>query len=189
MVQKYNTLSPSPTTAHALTGDLLSSSPADLPQPDDFVAGHEMTGFDIVAVGLGFHHFHDPDGAIARLAERVSPGGVLLIVDFVEGKGWEDDFKRSHGHGHSHDHGHSHGHAHDHADAESGKETSSKVKALHTVRHHGFSEQRMKRCFEDAGLESVGWWVMEEEVEMRVAEGQAARRQVFFGRASRPLAA
>lgn len=39
--------------------------------------------FDVAAVGLGFHHFEDPDLAARRLADRLRPGGVLFIVDFL----------------------------------------------------------------------------------------------------------
>lgn len=39
--------------------------------------------FDLVAVGFGFHHFEDLPLVTERLAERVKPGGVLLILDFL----------------------------------------------------------------------------------------------------------
>ncbi|KZV99539.1 S-adenosyl-L-methionine-dependent methyltransferase [Exidia glandulosa HHB12029] len=39
--------------------------------------------FDIVAVGLGFHHFHNPTLAAQRLATRLKTGGKLLIIDNV----------------------------------------------------------------------------------------------------------
>jgi SAM-dependent methyltransferase len=40
--------------------------------------------FDVAGVGLGFHHFDKPDLASKRLAERLRPGGVLFIIDFVD---------------------------------------------------------------------------------------------------------
>ncbi|RFN50040.1 2-heptaprenyl- -naphthoquinone [Fusarium flagelliforme] len=42
--------------------------------------------FDVAGVGLGFHHFDKPDLASKRLAERLKPGGVLFIIDFVAHK-------------------------------------------------------------------------------------------------------
>ncbi|KAL9053071.1 MAG: hypothetical protein Q9162_004993 [Coniocarpon cinnabarinum] len=43
--------------------------------------------FDVAAIGFGFHHFENPGLCIGRLAERLKPGGVLLIVDFCEDGG------------------------------------------------------------------------------------------------------
>jgi SAM-dependent methyltransferase len=45
--------------------------------------GPEFHDFDIAAVGLGFHHFDDPDLAARRLVARLKPGGVLVIIDFL----------------------------------------------------------------------------------------------------------
>ncbi|KAJ4018004.1 hypothetical protein NW766_004078 [Fusarium irregulare] len=42
--------------------------------------------FDVAGVGLGFHHFDKPDLASKRLAERLKPGGVLFVIDFVAHK-------------------------------------------------------------------------------------------------------
>ena len=61
----------------AVQGNLLSATPSpSLADPD-------LSGFDIAVVGLGFHHFDDPSLAARRLAERLKPGGVLLILDFL----------------------------------------------------------------------------------------------------------
>ena len=38
---------------------------------------------DIAVVGLGFHRFDDPNLAARRLAARLRPGGILLILDFL----------------------------------------------------------------------------------------------------------
>lgn len=62
----------------AYTGNLID--PSD-PSPAA-LSGPEFYDFDIAAVGLGFHHFDDPALATRRLAERLKPGGVLLIIDF-----------------------------------------------------------------------------------------------------------
>lgn len=75
----------------AMPGNLLvpeNPHPAELSEANLF-------NFDVAAVGLGFHHFTDPDLAAKRLVERLRPGGVLFIVDFLP-------------HEHRHDHGASH---------------------------------------------------------------------------------
>lgn len=73
----------------AYVGNLLdptNPSPASL-------SGPKFYNFDIAAVGLGFHHFDNPAFAAKQLAERLKPGGVLMIIDFAP-----------HEHLHHHDH-------------------------------------------------------------------------------------
>ena len=64
---------------HAYQGNLCIP---DEPNPPAF-ASSEFQNFDIAAVGLGFHHFDDPELAAQRLVERLRPGGVLFILDFL----------------------------------------------------------------------------------------------------------
>lgn len=64
---------------HAHTGNLLDPT---TPSPESLSAPH-FHSFDLAAVGLGFHHFSDPDHAARQLAARLRPGGVLFIVDFL----------------------------------------------------------------------------------------------------------
>ncbi|OAG37912.1 hypothetical protein AYO21_07884 [Fonsecaea monophora] len=66
-------------TAHAVVGNLLD--PKD-PRPSH-LASPKFFDFDLVAVGLGYHHFQDIQLATKRLVERLRPGGVFLILDFV----------------------------------------------------------------------------------------------------------
>ena len=37
----------------------------------------------MAAVGLGFHHFEDPEYTAKKLVDRLRPGGILFIVDFL----------------------------------------------------------------------------------------------------------
>ncbi|MDI1491524.1 MAG: hypothetical protein OHK93_002733 [Ramalina farinacea] len=83
MVDRYNALASSPTpstkdnkTITGIVGDLLN------PTPSPSLSSPDFYNFDIAGVCAGFHHFHSPALAIERLAERVKPGGVVLIVDF-----------------------------------------------------------------------------------------------------------
>ena len=145
----------------AVVGNLAdpsNPSPAALAGPDFF-------GFDVAGVCLGFHHFDDPELTARRLVERLRPGGVLLILDFFphapasggghgHGHGHEDGQENqhhgpAHGHDHSHDHGgHGHGQGHGHGGRHGHTEPEN---ATHTVRHHGFSEERVRAIFEQAG--------------------------------------
>lgn len=64
--------------ARAVVGNLLTAQ-----EPAASVSGPEYQGFDLVAVGMGYHHFADLQLATRRLADRLRPGGVFLIIDFV----------------------------------------------------------------------------------------------------------
>ena len=64
---------------HAYQGNICMP---DDPSPTAF-SSPEFFNFDIAAVGLGFHHFDDPELAACRLVERLRPGGVLVILDFL----------------------------------------------------------------------------------------------------------
>lgn len=128
---------------HAYVGDLTA---ADEPAPPA-LAGPQFFGFDVAAVGLGFHHFDDPELAARRLAARLRPGGVLLILDFLPHGAME--------------------HAHP---------------ATKTVAHHGFSAERVRRIFEDAGV--GGGYALEEigDVSFR---GHEDKRKLFMARGTK----
>ncbi|KAI0886059.1 S-adenosyl-L-methionine-dependent methyltransferase [Annulohypoxylon maeteangense] len=65
---------------YAIVGDLIG---AGGPQPSNILADSRLFGFDIATVGGGLHHFADPELAADRLVERLRPGGVLLVWDFL----------------------------------------------------------------------------------------------------------
>lgn len=76
------------------------------------------------------------------MVERLRPGGVLLIWDFLP-------------HGplhlhHHHSHGHGHGHGHSHESAEKDEDQATR-EIFRSVMHHGFSEARMREIFTGAG--------------------------------------
>jgi SAM-dependent methyltransferase len=82
MVNAYNTRfstlneGQSP-NARAIVGNVLDEEiPDALPSPEFF-------NFDLVVVGLGFHHFKNLELATERLVERLKPGGVFFIIDFI----------------------------------------------------------------------------------------------------------
>jgi SAM-dependent methyltransferase len=84
--------------------------------------------FDVAGVGLGFHHFDKPDLASKRLAERLRPGGVLFIIDFVAHK------------------------------------IDPKDAAKRGIAHHGFSEEQIRKMFEDAGLTDFAYQELPEPI-------------------------
>ncbi|KAI0600712.1 S-adenosyl-L-methionine-dependent methyltransferase [Biscogniauxia sp. FL1348] len=145
MVAAYNARAQnqglSPSEMHAIQGDLLSPSSPSLSSSLSSLT----EPFHIAAVGAGFHHFADPGLAARRLAERLCPGGVLLVIDFLDSRtgnhGEEEEVEEEVEVGH-------------HGDDQGG---------AHTVMHHrGFTEAQVRDMFEAAGagggfaLEVVG---------------------------------
>ncbi|KAI0548452.1 S-adenosyl-L-methionine-dependent methyltransferase [Xylaria curta] len=207
MVDAYNTRAEnqglSPEEMHALFGDLISDTPSDA------LSSPELFNFDIAVVGGGFHHFGDPALAAKRLVERLKPGGVLLIWDFLP----HGPLHRHGQHHHGHGEGKGHGHGHSNADKD-GEQKSHNV--FHSVMHHGFSESQMREIFTAAGagtdfqLEVIGGGFVlghghQQSEDKNTAssvvwvEGDAAkdkeedkdkeafRRQVFFARGTKGL--
>ncbi|KAM0722510.1 hypothetical protein Q7P37_001951 [Cladosporium fusiforme] len=144
--------------ANAVVGDLLGAEvPAEL-------SGSEWYGFDVAAIGLGFHHFEDPPLAVKRLAERLKPEtGVLVIVDFLP-------FEQRSGNVHDHGHGHEHGHSH-----EQQNQNTTAPSTAHTIKHHGFTSQGIKRLFDAAGLEDFAFDVLPEPAVFDFPEGRKER--------------
>ena len=167
MVARYNELAalseiPSVRNARAVEGDLLTATATD---PAEAAAassgavdvnGAEFFDFDVVAVGVGLHHFDDPARAIGRLARRLRAGGVLVVVDFVD----EED-----------------GGGHGHPLLPKGAE--------HTVRKHGFGEGEMRGMMEMHGLGGFRWVEMLERLELRMHEERPVSRKGFLARAAR----
>lgn len=84
MVDEYNRR-----FAHTLPGELASTNARAVvgnlidPSEERSVPEAKLGSFDLVAVGLGFHHFQRLDVAVERLSAYLKGGGVLLIVDLV----------------------------------------------------------------------------------------------------------
>jgi SAM-dependent methyltransferase len=97
------------------------------PSPTAF-ANSKFFDFEVAGVGLGFHHFDKPDLASKKLAERLKPGGVLFIIDFVAHK------------------------------------IDPKDAALRGITHHGFTEDEIKKMFEDAGLTDFAYQELPEPI-------------------------
>jgi SAM-dependent methyltransferase len=148
MVKAYNErfASSSTVNAKAVVGDLLDPSGTS-----PSLAGPEYHGFDLAAVGFGFHHFDDLSLATERLASRLKPGGVFLIADFV---------------------------------------THAKVAnhAQHTIAHHGFGEEEVRKVFGGAGLVEFGYLEIPEPVKIvfKGGDGTEHHRQIFLAKGKKP---
>ncbi|EKG18055.1 Methyltransferase type 11 [Macrophomina phaseolina MS6] len=69
-----------PEQMSAVQGNLISD------EADANLSNPALFNFDVAAVGLGFHHFDDVFLATKRISERLKPGGVFFIVDFLSDK-------------------------------------------------------------------------------------------------------
>ncbi|CZR51472.1 uncharacterized protein PAC_01348 [Phialocephala subalpina] len=163
MVNEYNTSARNQgipeSEMQAFQGNLISP---DDPSPSAF-SGPEFFNFDIAVVGLGFHHFDNPALAAKRLAERLKKGGVLMIVDFLPHEHFQFVirfamfFARVFGHN-----------------------------AAKTVTHMGFSEEEVKKMFEEAGVGGDFGYLQVGKGKITFEEGQEkVERSVFFARGSK----
>lgn len=108
-------------------------------EADLVVSGPEYYDFDVAISTLALHHFNNVPLAIKRIVERLKQKtGVLLIIDF-----------RTHEPIQHHKH-----HHHQEHDKPQSKLMSFHDGA-HTVTHAGFSEEDIKRWYEEAGLVDV----------------------------------
>lgn len=193
----------------AVIGDLFDKAN---PQPSSLSDAH-FWNFDIATVGFGFHHFEDVVFAASQLKQRLRPGGVLVINDFLEGgdlladekgeaiPGSEGnhavhDHKHGHGHGHKHEHNHHtdqssisdehrHHHPHDKQDISSSDPAfRSKMNASIVVPH--FTVDGVKRFFAEAGFVDVDVMTMKERCYMEFA-GKKVWRTILFARGRRPM--
>lgn len=128
----------------------------------------EYHDFSIAAVGLGFHHFHDSKLVLARLAERVRPGGVVLILDWLPSV-------RDDGHGHQ---GHHHG--------EHGEQHGELTKRMgHTIAHNGFDREMMRELYEEVGLTDYDFVTLDEPLTLIMGDNKV-NKTAFLSRGRKP---
>lgn len=184
MVNEYNTSAANQgiprDEMHAVVGNLIDPS---APAPTS-LSGPEFEGFNIAAVGMGWHHFTDPSLAAKRLSERLKTGGVLLIIDFLP-HGSFDGHSHSHAHTHGHDHGHGHTHSHGHGNGKSIEEIEKEHPAAKTVTHMGFSEEDTRKMFEEAGVGGGFEYVVLGKGIVFGNEGQQMKRSVFMAKGNK----
>ncbi|KAK1751122.1 S-adenosyl-L-methionine-dependent methyltransferase [Echria macrotheca] len=176
MLDKYSAavakLGLSPDQMRAVRGDLLAD---DVQPTDPPLAADALLGFDLVVTSMALHHFEDPGTAIKRLAARLRPGGVLLVIDWTPLDGstpaqreYEQELR---------------------AEGKSIKALEDSARehaAKHTIsKPNGFTQAEMVELFERAGCGEVGWKLADKLSPIPVVNAKA---QLFWSRASRPEA-
>ncbi|KAJ2904376.1 hypothetical protein MKZ38_008161 [Zalerion maritima] len=212
MVEQFN----SSTLEAGLSADQMSAIQGDLlaePRSPDLSADPSLFNFDLAVMSMALHHVRDTDLMLSRLVERLSPGGVLLIVDWGAASAVPSGSAKvlgpssgaEGGHPHPHPHVHGHGHAPPQAPAaapgkdckcgrrhsrsrENPEEDAEKLHTtIRTVAHkHGFSEQEMLAMFSRAGLEEAA--VVSAEESFVMPEGMGGERRLFLARGRKPAA-
>lgn len=202
MVDAYNRLAGqlgvSPERMSAVQGNVLddehdSGSSAAMDGPD-------FSDVDAVFMTMALHHIQDPIALLSRLVQRLRPGGVLVVVDWLAAdtsdvlvgdagaRAGEPDssthLHATHGHDRDHDHvhhpehAHGHGHGHSHADIH--------AQAHHTITRASFSEKELHDMFRAAGC---GEFALRPHVESSLVPEYNSgvrgglRKQLFIARA------
>lgn len=160
----------------AVQGNLLAPmvTPTRPPLSED-----ELNDFDLVAICMALHHVEDIALATKRLAERLRPGGVLLIIDWAT-RNLSDETEQQAGvqttpslaenQHHSHHH-----HRHEIMD--------SKHPAAHTISHDSFSQSQIFSLFEQAGC-GESQFVMADRLSP-VPGARSGQMQLFWARATK----
>ncbi|KAL1605413.1 hypothetical protein SLS60_004963 [Paraconiothyrium brasiliense] len=193
MVASYNARARaaglSASTIEAVVGDLFDTRN---PSP----TGAEWEGFDLATASFAFHHFEDVVHAARCLKDRLRPGGVLMINDFLEGGDLKADEKGepiegTEGTWAVHHHGHEHGKkehsTHQYQPAQVEDEPGwDRAKMAASVVVPSFTIEGVKKFFTEAGLVDVDVVIMDKRVYMEFA-GQKLWRTILFARGRRPV--
>lgn len=164
----------------AVQGDLL----APVVQPTTPVLSEEeLGGFDVVAICMALHHVDDVELATKRLAERLRPGGVLLIIDWATRNSSEGAEQQHHpilsslSGNHQHRHADHHGHGNTHG------EVNPIHPAAHTISHDSFNKEQIVHLFHQAGCGESRLKLADRLSD--VPGARTGRMQLFWARATK----
>jgi SAM-dependent methyltransferase len=152
----------------AVQGNLLASTvQATKPALTD----EELSGFDLAAICLALHHVDDVELAVGRLADRLRPGGVLLIIDWMR-----TDTAPANTCAHSHD---SQGCA---KGQHSAPQDLASHPAAHTISHDWFTRDEILGLFSHAGCQQSSFVLADRLSDVP----RFGKLPLFFARATKP---
>jgi ubiquinone/menaquinone biosynthesis C-methylase UbiE len=200
MLAKYNAtatrLALGPEEMIAVRGDLFAEpvEPTDPPLPEEL-----LQNFDLAAICMALHHMEDIQLAISKLAERLRPGGTLLVIDWAQITGstaaqkqFMEDVEtgkiatkglqqnvNAHGHHHHHHQNHQteqHQYVHP-------EKPWKPHPASHTITHDSFTEDQMAELFRNSGCTEVRWKLADRLSD--VPGARTGKMQLFWARATK----
>ena len=148
----------------AVRGNLLAPKvgPTDPPTSDE-----ELSNFDLVAMCMALHHVDDLELAMKRLAEKLRPGGVLLVIDWAK----MDNAPISASVGHTDNQNHNSQH----------QQQNYSHPGAHTMSHDSFTEEQIATLFQQADCDQSSFVLAKELSD--VPPATSGKMQLFFARA------
>ena len=152
----------------AVRGDLLAPAQGSL-------ESQKLYGFDLAIMSMALHHVDNPEAMVAKLVERLKPGGTVVIIDWIPSEKASSRSNFSHGHEHSHgqriDSGHSSG-------GGSGQHPNS-----HTISFDGFTKEHMDGMFTKAECSETDYVLAASPSE--VPPDPSGQKQLFFAKGTK----
>lgn len=158
----------SETQMHAVRGDLLAPAQGSLQSQD-------LYGFDLAIMSMALHHVDDPEAMVAKLVERLKPGGTVVIIDWVSSEKSSFHSSASHGHERAHGHGTESGH--------SSRGGPGEHPASHTISFDGFTKEHMDDLFTKAGCSEIDHVLAVSPSE--VPPDPSGQKQMFFAKGTK----
>ncbi|KAI4161919.1 MAG: hypothetical protein LQ342_004485 [Letrouitia transgressa] len=166
MVDKYNSEARqaglSEGRMHAVQGDLLATA-------QGLLGSQEFENFDLAIMSMALHHVENPCEIVAKLVDRLKPGGTIAIIDWV---GLEYPPVRVHNQeepmkcGTGSDIMNGHGH-----------EMHS---AAHTILSDGFTKEQMQAMFDKSGCRYDDFVLAASP--SKVPSNPSGQKQMFFAK-------
>ena len=154
MVEQYNNVA----QKQELPRDKMYAVQGDLLTDPDHLKDRDLYDFDVAVICMSLHHVEDAGKMVQKLAERLRPGGSLLIIDWVSPQESGCVLPPQ----------------------------AAQLPAVHTITYQGFTEKQMLGMFEDAGLTDLSYrWHPERS---KGPEEILGEQQLFFARARKAAA-
>ena len=160
MVEKFNSeareAGMTEAQIRAVRGDLLAPIEGQL-------ESQEFYDFDLAVMSMALHHVEDPKIMIAKLVERLRPGGTVVIIDWIPSGRSSSD---SHG---------------SHADEK--KDGHGQHASSHTITFDGFSKEEMHSFFREAGCSNNDYVLAASPSE--VPPDRKGQKHLFFAKGTK----
>lgn len=142
----------------AVQGNLLAPTIQPTNPP---LSEKQLSGFDLVAICMALHHVDDTELAVKRLAEKLRPGGVLLIIDWAKMNTAPVEHTDSH--------------------SPNNQQDQNLHPGAHTMSHESFTEEQIADLLQQADCNQSSFVLASELSD--VPPAPSGKMQMFFARA------